>query len=398
MILGKLDRYVLREVLVPMLITLVIAALLLILEKMLSLFDFVVNQGGPVEVVFRMLANLAPRYVGFALPIGLFLGILLAFRKLSLSSELDAIKATGTGLARLLRPLLLLALFMMSINVYLMGWIQPHSQYAYEGLVFELRSGALGASIKVGEFVEVDDNTVLRIGSSHNQGSELGEIFLERHDENGESIAVTAKKGGFFSSSDTQTIILRLEDGTLIDLNEVSDKPRVLNFDRLDRKLKLPEVKNFRDRGGIEKEMTLPELFNNLESNTHTEDEQNAIIGQWHWRMMHTLTFLILPFLAMPLGVVNRRNSKATGLVVGMAMIIVYNELMEGMQTAIAVDGMSPYVTVWALFTLFAAVSYAIFYTTNYKVGGEPLRWLEVIMSKVFTPISRLFKKIVGAK
>ena len=90
---DRLDRYIIRETMTPFWMTLGVAALLLVLERMLRLFDFVINQGGPVDVVFSMLATLLPHYLGLALPIGLFLGILLAFRKLSLGSELDAIRS-----------------------------------------------------------------------------------------------------------------------------------------------------------------------------------------------------------------------------------------------------------------------------------------------------------------
>ena len=77
--------------------------MLLILDRMLRLFDFVVSEGGPVTVVWRMLANLIPEYLGLAIPVGLTLGILLAFRKLALSSELDTLRAVGLGYGRLLR-------------------------------------------------------------------------------------------------------------------------------------------------------------------------------------------------------------------------------------------------------------------------------------------------------
>ena len=77
---------------VPLLGTLILAAMLLVLDKMLRLFDFVVSAGGPVSVVWRMLANLLPEYLSLGIPIGLMLGILLAFRKLALSSELDALR------------------------------------------------------------------------------------------------------------------------------------------------------------------------------------------------------------------------------------------------------------------------------------------------------------------
>jgi hypothetical protein len=60
--LQLVDRYLARNIAVPLVGTLVLAAMLLVLDKMLRLFDFVINAGGPVSVVWRMLANLLPEY------------------------------------------------------------------------------------------------------------------------------------------------------------------------------------------------------------------------------------------------------------------------------------------------------------------------------------------------
>src|SRR5262245_37185351 len=102
-VLALVDRYLARNIAVPLIGTLVLAAMLLVLEKMLRLFDFVITAGGPVSVVWRMLANLLPEYFSLGIPIGLMLGILLAFRKLAVNSELDALRGIGIGYGRLLR-------------------------------------------------------------------------------------------------------------------------------------------------------------------------------------------------------------------------------------------------------------------------------------------------------
>ncbi len=60
--LSLIDRYLARTIAIPLLGTLILAAMLLVLDKMLRLFDFVVTAGGPVSVVWRMLANLLPEY------------------------------------------------------------------------------------------------------------------------------------------------------------------------------------------------------------------------------------------------------------------------------------------------------------------------------------------------
>ena len=92
-LLTSTDRYLAKLIALPLFSTLVIAAMLLVLEKMLRLFDFVAAEGGPVSVVWRMLANLIPEYLSLGIPIGLLLGILLAFRQLALSSRWA--RATG---------------------------------------------------------------------------------------------------------------------------------------------------------------------------------------------------------------------------------------------------------------------------------------------------------------
>ena len=79
-IFTAIDRYVFRLVIVPMFGVFLLAASLLMLEKMLRLMEFVSTEGGPVTIVFRMLVNLIPEYAGLAIPLGLMLGILFAFR------------------------------------------------------------------------------------------------------------------------------------------------------------------------------------------------------------------------------------------------------------------------------------------------------------------------------
>jgi hypothetical protein len=69
------DRYLARLIFLPLVGSLVIAAMLLVLDRMLRLFDFVASEGGPVSVVWRMLANLLPEYLSLGIPIGLMPGV-----------------------------------------------------------------------------------------------------------------------------------------------------------------------------------------------------------------------------------------------------------------------------------------------------------------------------------
>ena len=184
--MTALDRYMARLIAIPLISTLLISAMLLVLDRMLRLFDFVASEGGPVSVVWQMLANLLPEYLGLGIPIGLMLGILLAFRRLATTSELDVLRAVGMSYGRMLRVPFMYAIALAALNLAIVGYIQPLARYNYEGLRFELRTGALGASIKVGEFTNLGDRMTLRIEESKNEGRDLSGIFVSARAPGGE--------------------------------------------------------------------------------------------------------------------------------------------------------------------------------------------------------------------
>ena len=84
---ALLDRYVARLMFVPLAATLIVSAMLLLLIRMAELFDLIVNEGGGGGEVLRAIANLAPQYLAFAIPLGLLMAVLLAFRRLAVQSE-----------------------------------------------------------------------------------------------------------------------------------------------------------------------------------------------------------------------------------------------------------------------------------------------------------------------
>ena len=101
------DRYLLTETLRPFVWALLLALMVLLVERILRIFDMILGTQGPLKVLVQMLTYLVPQYIGLVLPIGLFLGVLLGFRRLNRDSEIDVFQATGIAPHRLLRPVLL---------------------------------------------------------------------------------------------------------------------------------------------------------------------------------------------------------------------------------------------------------------------------------------------------
>lgn len=389
--MTRIDRYLARLIAVPLVATLAIAAMLLLLEKMLRLFDFVVSEGGPVNVVWKMLLNTVPEYLGLGIPIGLMLGILLAFRKLALSSELDALRAVGLSYGRLLRVPYLYAAALMLLNLAIVGFVQPYATYAYEGLRFELRSGALGASIKVGEFNRLGNRMTLRVERSDNNGARLHGVFVRAENRAGRTFAATADMGSFLATDDPDTIILRLTRGRLVENAPGYRAPRVLSFESQDLPIDLPSIESFRGRGNENDELTISELVR-VGSAADSEAVRDATRANFHFRMVEVVMMALLPLLAVALAIPPKRSSSGLGIFLSIVFVVTYHKVNQYAEQMGAQGRVDPVIALWLPFLLFAALIFWMYWTIAQKPGGQPIAALEKAAAQAGRAVKRMLR------
>jgi lipopolysaccharide export system permease protein len=393
--LTRFDRYLARLIVVPLVSSLVIAAMLLLLDRMLRLFDFVMNEGGPVSVVWRMLGNLLPEYLSLGIPIGVMMGILMAFRKLALSSELDALRAVGISYNRMLRVPFLFALLFAIVNFGIVGFLQPVSRYAYENLRFELRSGALGASIKVGEFASLGKGMTLRVEESRNRGADLRGLFVRAQNKDGQSLAVTAREGTFLSTDDPDVILLRLRSGTLVHSPRPGAVPRVLSFEQHDLPVNLPAMTNFRKRGEGNLERTLPELGAILLDPKATPEARRDASATFNRRLVQCLVMFVLPFLAVALAVPPKRSTSALGVFLALIMLVTFHKITEYGERMGSIGRVDPALAQWLPFLGFILLSLWLYRILAYRPGGQPIGALDRWFAQVGSAVSGLAARLV---
>lgn len=357
--MGLLDRYILRTVITPLTLALVVAGMLLMIEHMLRLFDFVLAEQGPVDVVWRMLANLTPHYASLALPLGAFLGVLLAFRNLSLSSELDAMNSSGASFRRLLRPIYMLFAVLMLFDFLLVGYISPLARYRYDKIRFDVTSGALGIKVPQGEFVNISDDVTIRLGAVNAATREARDIFLEMRDEDGRRTVITANSGAISTTPEVTTLTLDLRAGRQLFIEPDRETVSTLDFESFNIDIRLPAIAMFRARGIEAQEAT----FSEMRALVATETRESSPLwlpyrAALHFAIIQPLTFMVMPILAVAMGVTGRRRTANLKPIGGVALLIVYHELLQEWAQPIAASGvLSPWISMGGLFALFAALS-----------------------------------------
>lgn len=370
-----------------------LAASLLMLEKMLRLMEFVSSEGGPVTIVFRMLINLIPEYAGLAIPLGLMLGILFAFRKLATTSELDVMRAVGLSYTRLLRVPYILTLILAAINLAIVGYWQPLARYSYEELNFELRSGALGASIKVGEFTQLEDRVALRIEESREDGRRLLGIFARIATEKGQVLSISAREGRFLANrEDRNTIIFRLTDGTIVQ-DVAGEVPRVLSFSQHDLPIDLPAIERFRERGNESREYLLPELAKLGWNPDASAAERATGQANFNYRIVEVVMMLMLPLLALALAIPPKRSTSALGVFVSIVIVVSYHKVNQYGQEVASLGRIDPLLALWGPFVVLAALIAWMYYRVAFVPGGQAIGALESVYANLAKRLKALLRR-----
>ena len=133
-----LDRYLVRELLTPLLIGTVILALLFVANDMIAIYKNFNVDSIPFTAISQLLILKLPFWLNVTLPIGTTLGVSLAVSRMSRESEITALRASGVSLFRIFRPLLLAGILMTILNFFIIEKLVPPSSKSYRKLVNEV--------------------------------------------------------------------------------------------------------------------------------------------------------------------------------------------------------------------------------------------------------------------
>lgn len=375
------DRYILRQIFPPLAFTLLIALLVLLVERMLRVLDSVLGSQGTMQVVFELLAYLVPHYLGLALPMALFLGIYFAFRRLSRESEMDAMLASGTGLHQLVRPVLLAAGLMTLIAALLFNTLQPHSRYAYRSVLSSVQNMSIEALIQPGVFVS-NENTTLMVEEISPDRRQFRRIFIHEEDKQADEAAtITAREGILTDTEDDSPPFAQLFNGvrltTPVDPTE-AEGPRepesgeersdgLLRFEEMQTQLGEDAYDAVQPRGEDEREYTIPELWA-LKDSPPEDIERSRLLAEMNERLVRIASVLVLPFMAIPLALSNRRSQRSSGVAVGVVTLLAFNEALQQGVRMVRREQLEPFLGVWGPLIIFFTGSMILFLSTAFRV------------------------------
>ena len=132
MLIRYSDRYVLREMIGPFLLSLFGLLLFILLNLILSLSDLMVDRGVGIGMLARLLVLKMPGLLVLALPVSGLFATFLGLGRLVHDREIMAFEAAGISLRRVLLPLLIAAFLIGIADFALYNWAVPSSEHVYQ--------------------------------------------------------------------------------------------------------------------------------------------------------------------------------------------------------------------------------------------------------------------------
>ena len=396
-----IDRYVLRQVAKPLATALAIGLLMLLAERMVHLLDTTLGKKDSFGVVFELLAYLVPHYLGTAIPAALFLGLLFGFSRLSKDSEVDAVMATGTGLSRLTRPVLLLSIIFCAISLFIVGWLQPQTRYAYRSVLFDVGNVEIFYLAEEGVFMQAGSRTFI-LDKLDRATNAFEHVFLFDYAEGRGLETLTASSGVLIPVEGQQRPVLRLNNGhrlkldrwPSLDANIQIPQATITEFATTDTPLGKVSDKLFRPRGDDERELTLPELYEQ-QDHPPAGASTNSMRAELNLRIVHVLTLLMLPLLAVPFAIGRQRSQRGYRFGIALVLVVAFHEIIEQGAVATKSSGFSPWLTMWFPFCLITIFAIWRYYTACYTLKpdriGNMIDNIGTGVSEIWLPIARRF-------
>jgi LPS export ABC transporter permease LptF/LPS export ABC transporter permease LptG len=327
--LKILDRYLVREVVLPSLIGLLVLTFVLEIPPILREGEQLIAKGVELSTVAHVLFTLLPQALGLTIPMAVLLGLLIGFGRLSADREFVALQACGISLGRLLRPVALVAAIGTAATAYEMIVALPNANQTFREITVGLVATRAEANIKPHVFFEEFPNRIVYVRDTI-PGEGWRDVFLADSGRADQTDVYFAKEGRLVVDRAKQTVQLHLKDGTRHTINLTKpDEYQGTEFGTIvltvDPSTIFPRPP---PRGVPEK--TIAELRADIARAaaqglpTHSERFMIA------FKFALPFACPVLALIALALGASNRKDGKLASFVIGVLVIFAYYVLLYG--------------------------------------------------------------------
>ncbi len=332
--MGKiLGRYIFREVVVTSVVVTAVLLVLLLANQFAAVLERAAVNQFPQSVVLQLIWLGALQNLTILIPVGLLLGVVLAFGRMYHDSEMAAALACGLGPGMIYRPVAVLALLVVAVLAWLTLSLAPDATEQ----TMDLRSAAARAgrfaAIAPGKFRTFGGTAVVYAEDVKPDGT-LGNVFVEHNRGPRVEVAI-ADRARHAVTADGMTHTITLYDGERFEGVPGTPEFRIVRFSEHVVPIQVPMPTD--TNKSIEALPTETLLGS-------TDPEKRA---ELHWRLALPVMCLVLTLLAVPLSRLRPRQGRYARVWLAIMVYFVYSNLISAGKVWLAHGKTPDYLGLW---------------------------------------------------
>lgn len=336
--LRLLDRYVLKELLYPFVFGIAAFSSIFIASTMLfRITQYITKYGASLETIARLFMYNMPEIINYTFPMSMLLAALMAFGKLSGSSEITAMKAGGISFYRIVAPVMVVGFV---VSMFSMVWAErvvPNAKAEASRIIsYEIKHNTKPTTQDHIVIKTISGNTQ-RVTYANKFDEKLGKmmnITIEEFNDGKISRIQTAKEGYWENGT------WRIVNGNVFSLDDEVGVTSTAKFDEQIIPLNFSPRQISWEQKEPE-EMTIRELREYI---SMLEEQGTSTARQWceiYMRISIPLASFFFAMIGAAVGTQKQRTSSSIGLGISVLIIFVYYAIMT-FTTGLGKGGVMP--------------------------------------------------------
>lgn len=342
-------RYLAREVMITMLAVSSVLLLITMSGRFVKyLAEAAAGRLSP-DALFAVMGYRLPGFMELVIPLGLFIGILLAYGRLYMQSEMTVLAACGFSQRRLawytMSPAILVALFVAALSLL----ISPMGLHQAEQILNQQKMNSEFEGLSAGRFNPLRSGKGVTYSESFSADrKQMQQVFIAgRINQRDNGIAVVkSATGHLYDHPDYQQRYLVLENGHRYEGQPGQAEYRVTKFEQQAQYVKRGDPNELRPRKSDSK--TTAQLF---------RSDALDDIAALHWRFSLPVLVLVISLMAVPLSKTNPRHGRYVKMIPAILLYIIYLVSLNAARGAVEAGRVSPWLGIWGVHLSFASLA-----------------------------------------
>jgi lipopolysaccharide export system permease protein len=321
------DFYVFREVLSPLCMGLLVLTFALVVGRLLKLIEMMVNHGVTPMQILQLLGYIIPGFLELTLPMAILLGTLLGFGRMSADHELIAARACGISLYRLAAPVMLLAVCTWALASWMAFEVRPWANSSLRAQLYHLVRSNATAGLKEKVFNRSLPGLVVYVDRIKPPDTRLSGILISDERNPREQSTIIARKGLVIPNENSETITIRLTDGSVFGSDVDGTSTHISRFGTYDLTIRPGEALGVIHHDPTE--MSMHELRSVIARGRTTGHRNYEAETEYAQKFTVPMATVLFALLGVTLGLKPARGGQSERFGICLAFFFLYYVLMK---------------------------------------------------------------------